>query len=306
MTKRVLILGLGLVLGLASMSFASANANGIGYFALEVPDDVTIVADGNDNDWVWFDPAFIITTDDMQELRTGVMVSKDDLDFAGRVAWTGTDRDNRWYGFIRIVDDTLIVTATAFDDGWRDDDLECVTDPDHSGGHASGEAGIAMSAGQQFTMHVVVPGVYETPYGNGCWWMRHMVEPGMHWADEKVEAMLKTDPPGAGTGSTNVTRDHEFAMPLWDEVLPDGEAASTRHMLEAGQTVGFAYTLNEADNAEEGRSHQITTAGGDNAHGNNDLLSSFVLLAVGEYDREAGPTAVESNAWGKIKATFAR
>jgi len=305
MTKKVFIISIFLVFGLASMCFAHSEANGIGYYALEVPADVTITVDGDDSDWAWFDPSFIYGPDDMQELRTGEMPPKSDIDIAARVAWTGTDRDNKWYGFYRVTDDTLIVTATAFDDGWRDDDLEAVPDPDHSGGHSAGESGIQMTAGQQFTMHVPVPGVYESPYGNGGWWLRYKVDPEMHWVDELADSFVGTVPPGAGTGSTNVIVNYEFGMPLWDEVLPEGEAASTRHMFAAGETVGFAYTLNEADNAEEGRSHQITTAGGDNAHGNQDLLSSFTLLTVGEYDRQAG-TAVESNTWGKIKATFSR
>jgi hypothetical protein len=95
-------------------------------------------------------------------------------------------------------------------------------------------------------------------------------------------------------------------MPLWDTALPDGQDASTLHINEVGQTIGFGYQLNEADNPETRRTHQVATAGEEGASGNGDFLSEYTLLAIGEYDNQGSGTAVESQAWGKIKATFAR
>lgn len=50
---------------LAGGAAAYENANGIGYFALQVPDPAAITVDGVGSDWGWFDPDFIVTTDQM-------------------------------------------------------------------------------------------------------------------------------------------------------------------------------------------------------------------------------------------------
>ena len=109
------------VFGLATMALAQSNANGIGYFALEVPPDITITIDGDDADWMWYDPIFAVGPDEMYEIQKAETVDKSDLDIAIMTGWTGTDRDNKLYGFVRVTDDTLVVSATNFDDGWRDD-----------------------------------------------------------------------------------------------------------------------------------------------------------------------------------------
>jgi hypothetical protein len=296
----------GLIFAMASASIAGSNANGIGYFALEVPADITITADGDLNDWAWFDPNFIYGPDDMTEILAGEMPTKADLDIAAYTAWTGTDRDNKIFGFVRVTDDTLCVIETLLDDGWRDDDLEVVADADFSGGPMEGEFDTRGVAGQQFTMHLATNG-YLSDYGDGSWWLRWQVAPEMHWLDELVEATTTTVPAGQGNGATDVTVDYEFAMPLWDLALPDGQDASVLHINEVGQTIGFGYQLNEADNAEIRRTHQVATAGEEGASGNGDFLSEYTLLAIGEYDRQGdASTAVETQAWGKIKATFAR
>ena len=299
-------LGAMLVFAMASTSDAGSNANGIGYFALEVPAGHTISVDGDLSDWAWFDPAFIYGPDDMTEILIGEMPPKSDIDVAAYTAWTGTDRDNKIFGFVRVTDDSLCVIETLLDDGWRDDDLEVVSDPDASGGPMEGEFDTRGVAGQQFTMHLVTPG-YESPYGDGSWWLRWQVAPEMHWLDELAEGVTKSTPEGAGTGSVDVTIDYEFSMPLWDLAVPDGADASVRHINEVGQLIGFGYQLNEADNPTDRRTHQISTAGEEGASGNGDFLSEYTLLGIGEYDNQGGDaTAVEAQAWGKIKSTFAR
>lgn len=309
MTKKFL-LAILLVFGLATMALAQSNANGIGYFALEVPPDITITIDGDDADWMWYDPIFAVGPDEMYEIQKAETVDKSDLDIAIMTGWTGTDRDNKLYGFVRVTDDTLVVSATNFDDGWRDDDLEIIVDANASGGphDGDGESG-TRAEGQQFTMHLPEPGKYETPYGDGSWWLRWQVVEEIHWMDEFADAKVTTDPPGATTGSTNVTVNYEFSMPLWDMALLDGPDVSTRHDFEAGQIIRLTYQLNEADSdvGDERRTHQLATTGEDGASGNCDTCSEYTLLGTDEYDRQdGGATAVEGSSWGKIKATFDR
>lgn len=299
--KKVVFLSVLLVFGLAGTSFGFGNANGIGYFALEVPPDVTIAVDGNGDDWAWFDPAFIYGPDDMIEIITGEMPPKSDIDMAVMTAWTGTDRDNKLYGLTRVTDDTLQVRQVELDNGWLDDDFEIITDADHSGGPFRAEGVVTGVNAQQFTMHVAVPGGYDSPYGNGTWWMRYQAPAESHWVDELADAAIGTIPAGAVSGATNVIVNYEFAIPLFDEVLLEGQAASPRHNLTAGETIGLTYQLNEADTGD--RTHQLATAAENGAAWDATFSSEYTLLAYDEYDRQ---TAVGVSTWGQIKATFDR
>jgi len=199
---------------------------------------------------------------------------------------------------MRVTDDTLNVDETEPENGWREDDLEIITDADHSGGPFEEPAG---ENGQQYTMHMAVDGGYNTPYGSGTAWLRFQVDPAKQWSTAFWEADISVSPSGATHGSTNVTVGYEFAAPLW-QVVANDEASSPRHELVAGQTIGLTYQLNEADS--EDRTHQLSTAGANGAHWNADFSSDYTLLAVGEYTPGSGATAVEASSWGHIKATF--
>lgn len=297
MAKRILSLSAVLVLALAGASFGFGNANGIGYFALEVPPNVTIAIDGKGDDWAWFDPAFIYGPDDMIEIITGQVPPKSDIDMAVMTAWTGANRDNKLYGFTRVTDDTLHVAQTELDNGWLDDDFEIITDANHSGGPFRAEGVVTDVNAQQFTMHIATPGGYNSAYGNGTWWLRYQAPTEIHWVDALAQAQITTVPAGAKTGAANVTVNYEFSLPLFDEVLLEGEAASPRHTLTAGEIVGLTYQLNDADIGD--RSVQLSTAAENGAAWDATFSSEYTLLAVGEY-----ATAVEASSWGKIKATF--
>jgi hypothetical protein len=297
---KKIILSAVLVVALAGACFGG-NANGIGYFALEIPPGQTITIDGDGSDWAWFDPSFVYGPDDMIEIITGEMPPKSDIDMAIMTGWTGADRDNRLYGFVRVTDDTLHLTQADFDGGWRDDDLEIIVDADNSGGPFRAEGVVTGVNAQQFTMHVSEPGVYESPYGNGTWWMRYQAPAEIHWVDELAEANIQVTPAGATNGTANVTVGYEFATPIFEEVQPEGEAASPLHTLTAGETIGLTYQLNDAD--IDDRSAQLATADDNGAAWDATFSSQYILLAAGEYDMA---TAVEGSSWGKIKATFER
>lgn len=295
--RKAILLAGALLIG-ASASFAG-NANGIGYFALEIPTGVTMNIDGNGDDWGWFDQTFAYGPDDMIEIITGEIPSKADIDVIIMTGWTGADRDNRLYGFARVTDDTLHIAQTEPDNGWLDDDLEIIPDADNSGGPMKGEGLIHSANGQQFTMHISEPGGYDTGYGNGTWWLRHQAPPEMHWVDALAEANIVVEPAGATNLTPNVVVNYEYAMPIFDELSLEGEDASIRHILTAGETIGLTYQLNEADT--ENRDVQLSTAAENGAAWDATFASDYTLLAIGEYDMA---TAVESSSWGLIKASF--
>jgi hypothetical protein len=293
MIKKVAFLALvGLAFGLyPSSGWAYSNCNGIGYFALEVPKDVTIVVDGQDNDWTWFDRDYIYTTDDMCNTLGNPMPSKDDIDVAIHIGWT-PEPDNQLYGFVRVVDDTLNVDETNLENAWRDDALEFITNPDHDGDWHKDDKALRTDMGQ-WSMQVANPGGYPQDI-----YLRFQQPPEMQWAiDEGLVKGAIDVKPERGTMVPNATVSYEMGMPLWDYYAPEGAASSVRHINVAGQTLGLNITLNEADVGD--RSDQLSTSTNEKAHLDTDFTAEFTLLAIGDYLRA---TAVESRSWGAVKA----
>ena len=121
----------------------------------------------------------------------------------------------------------------------------------------------------------------------------------MHWVDALAEANITVEPAGATHLTPNVVVNYEYAMPIFDELSLEGEDASIRHILTAGETIGLTYQLNEADTGS--RDVQLSTAAENGAAWDATFASDYILLAIGEYDMA---TAVESSSWGLIKASF--
>jgi hypothetical protein len=294
MVRKVAVLALAvLIVGIGATSApAYDNCNDLGYFALQVPNPAAITIDGRATDWVWFDPDFIVTTDDMCNTLQGTMPPKSDIDIAIRMGWT-PEPDNRLYGMVVVVDDTLNVDETVMDNGWKDDGLEIILDPDHAGGWH--EAADALRTGhQQWTFEHSAPGGYPQTA-----WLRFNQPPEMQWAIDAGLVVAATHvEPAAAQGKTiapDVTLGYEYKMPAWDPYMPDGEAASTRWVLQAGQTLGMSVILDEADAV--GRTDQIATHKLELGAHDSDMTSEFTLLAIGEY-----ATAVEASSWGRVKA----
>ena len=293
-TKGMAVLAL-VVLALASGAAAYENCNGIGYFALEVPDPAAITVDGKATDWGWYDPDFIVTTADMCNTLQATMPPLSDIDIAIRVGWT-PEPDNRLYAMVVVVDDTLNVDETNMDNGWKDDGLEMILDPDHAGGWnfpAQGDGGLR-SGHQQWTFEHSTPAGYPQTA-----WLRFGQPPEMQWAIEAglVEGATDVQPAGVAgqTIAADITIGYEVRMRAWDPYMPEGEAASTPHVFVAGQTIGLSMILDEAD--AEGRTDQIATHIIEAGAHDSDFTSEYTLLAVGEY-----ATAVESSSWGAVKA----
>jgi hypothetical protein len=274
---------------LASGAMAYENANGVGYYALQIPDPAAITVDGVGGDWAWFDPDFVVTTDQMANTLGNPIPPKSDIDAAIHIGWT-PEPDNRLYAFVRVVDDTLNCDETNMDNGWNDDNLELILDPDHAGGWHE-EAGALRTGHQQWTFSVSAPGGYPQ-----IAWLRFQQPPEMQWAINEglVEAAVDVQPELA-TIVPDATYGYEVRMACFDPYMPDGEAASTRWTFEAGQTIGLSVTLDEADAA--GRTDQLSTHIQEGGAHDSDFTSEFYLLAVGEYS-----TAVEASSWGSVKA----
>jgi hypothetical protein len=289
MKKWMILTAMAVVLIVwAGSSLANENANGIGYFALQVPDPGAMVVDGLDDDWGWFDPAYVIGPDQMSATVGGTVPDKSDWDCAIMVGWT-PEPDNRLYVFVRVMDDMLNIDETDMNAAWKDDDMEIPLDVDHSNTfHGPADGGGTRTDMQQLGFHIDTPGGYPQ-----CANLRHLQIPEMQWpvADGLIEAVAHVAPKREH-GAVDVTIGYEIRMQAWDYLSPDGEAASTRHVFVADQVLGMSVTAGDADDA--GRTHQISTHPTEGGAHDSDLMSEFTLLA--------GDVAVQASSWGAVKA----
>jgi hypothetical protein len=299
MKTWVALTAMVLAIAWAGSSLAYENANGVGYGALEVPNPASMVCDGMDDDWGWYDPAYIITPDDMActICGGGPVPEKDDWDIAIKAGWS-PEPDNRLFVIARVVDDTLNLDVTALDDGWNDDDMEIITDPDHSHTY-HGDPNDIRPDHQQWTFHIPTPGGYEALGANKVAYMRWKVIPEMQWAitEGYVEAAVHVEPEGARHMATDVTYTYEVFMPLWDDYQPAGYDASTRHILQPYDLIGLSFTFADADGA--GRTHENSTHINESGGHDSDYTSEFTMIPIGDYE-----TSVESSSWGAVKALF--
>jgi hypothetical protein len=281
------------VLALAFMLYPSTgdayeSCNGIGYFAVEVPSPGSMNPDGDDADWAWYPSDFVVGPDEMCNTLGGAMPTLDDFDIAIRLGWT-PEPDNRFYALITVTDDTLNLDETNVDNFWNDDDAEIIMDANH-GSWAEANNAIRVDH-QQIGLHIPGEGRPENVAS-----IRFQQPPEMQWPinEGMIEASVAVTP-SPTHGATNTTSIYEARMWLFDQLQPDGEAASVRHVLAANQVLGCSVTYNDADTA--GRTHQLSTHVNELGAHESEFTAEVTLLP-------GGATVVEARSWGAVKALF--
>jgi hypothetical protein len=129
--KRALIL----VLTVAFAATAFAH-NGLLNYIPTVPDPMTMIVDGLDDDWGWYDQDEFAIVDWSADSYGGDRVVSDaDCQVVYLQAWSPPP-DNAYYMFTRIMDDTLrIQEGDNLDAWWNDDTMNIGMDLDHGGGN---------------------------------------------------------------------------------------------------------------------------------------------------------------------------
>ena len=136
MRKSLTILGLALAMAGAVQAqdffnpptLENRNASGFEYYMLQVPNPSSMVIDGFDNDWAWFDPEYVLTMDEWKDEGDRQAPTRDDLDVTTKMGWAS----NRWYVFMAIHDDTLR-HAGAEVRRWEGDMIGFILDPQDHG-----------------------------------------------------------------------------------------------------------------------------------------------------------------------------
>lgn len=234
--KRLMsiLITLGVMVGLCNVALAH-YPEGVTYYAVEIPDTVTINFDGNLDEWNWVPEEYVWNLDNAPRKSQRIIdgeVTKTDFDVPFLVfAWSPSL--NMLVFAVQVVDNALYGPSENIEDSWQEDNLQWYTDPDHNGGWFRDAATNSYDAQQNFYTpkqdgHI---GLFGNP---SLWW--EFDEPHCHWGQT-------LDP---ATGSYTL----EVGVTLWDWLEPDS-LASIRHNLEAGQTVGFTFGVWDKDSEGE-------------------------------------------------------
>jgi hypothetical protein len=289
------------ILALAAAAYAQApvnrNANGIGYFSLQVPDPGTMVIDGSDADWAWFDPTYVITMDQFKSEQDAPMPDPSDMEITAKLAWSG-EPENMWYMFVKVHDDTLDIESTDVTNPWADDCINYgydVTDHGRGGGQPEDRAYyqpyVVKATTFLTTKEIMIPSRYGSTETE---WVAFGHAP-------YAEAAVATNPVQAiqfpiWTSDTGGDMYYELRQAVFSWRSPDGPAASTRYTLAAGQFMPYLLNVEDGDGPWRYditiRSAEATAAA---------YFAGVTLLGLGDYE---SPTAVESSTWGRIKDQF--
>lgn len=315
MKKHILcLLLLGLVAGWSGSALAhNINATAPRVLAY-VPDALLPTVDGNleASEWDWVPSAFVVRLSDYltAEPNAGPRVVVGDAsapysasDFDVPFAFLGWNPTiNSVIIAIQTVDD-IAYTAPPYYETWRGADaIYWYMDANHNGGqyqyYDPARTGTDAQQGI-FRLEPERGGRPDLPafsqYGSG---------EATAWAFREPygRAGIKYD---AATGSYSV----EATMQTWDWVDEGGLSASTLHQLKAGETIGMRLTISDQDSENENDIVFLTwnsiNPGLDNAF-TADGFDDYILLTEEQTFGGKAPTAVESQAWGRIKAAFAK
>lgn len=293
----VLLLALSMTLALAAMISAQT------FQVYELPTtDLPDLKDGSLDDWEAVLSGTSWTQDDFLPLAVadGAGINPADLAYRAYMAWhsaTGTI----WVGVERV-DDVYICTYPGGEpqNMWMHDGLEVMLDGDHSGGDYNGfpvadygEEMAKLLSGYQAQQYQIVP---ETP--DGMWVGSNTAASGwvtnLPWADGY----------GSASGEAPTTSILEAYYTPWDALDWHGPDVSTPSVLEAGRVIGFQISVQDWDVV--GTYHSFHTLSG--LANTWRMADNFVKgeLVGCDYDDcgAARITAVESESWGRVKASL--
>lgn len=286
---RSILGGLILTVGLAGAVFAHPDS-GVTLYAPHIVGPIEI--DGDISDWTdWYPEAAVITTDmTYPHVCEGANCEAvaDDFDWTVRMAWD--DGTNRVYFSVEVFDDVWLAPEAAGERSLHSwDCLEIVSDPDNSGGEIGGtmdDDGIAGRRGQQWYFSQGAPGEgarMEVIYGG---------------SEALAVTWVGLPPYGDAAFTLDGNRGvYEAWVRLFDYLSENGPDDSIEHDLTADQTIGFGFLYDEIDAAPGTYDAQWKTAEGTSQWGDANQVPDLLLLPPAD-----GPTAVDPESWGNLKA----
>lgn len=323
--KKSLILILAGCFAVALSSKAGAHIGTKVYPMYELAtSDLPDIRDNSISDWEDVLPGASLDQNEFAPLNVAEGAGINTADLAYQVFFAWNSASQHVYMAIRRVDDKYVNTYAggSLTDLWRYDSIEFMMDGDHSGGAYNGFDANIYSAeeikllsnfqAQQYVAIAESPDGRQLGYqGSGQDWVT--VPP---WADAG----------GYAEGESPSTSVIEMYVTAWDELNWQGPALSKRSTLAGNKVVGFQISVPDFDTVCEGCAAPVTVTNSDGTqttsvpssyHGFHTLsgqpntwrlAENFVdgqLIPCKTGDCGAAPiTAVETDSWGRIKASF--
>jgi hypothetical protein len=299
----ILLLALSMTVGLCGLVSAQAVAI---FPVYEIStDDLPDLQDGTLSDWEDVLPGTSLTHDDFLPLAVADGAGIDPADLAYRTFMAWHSATQTIYICLERVDDVYINTYAggAPQDMWMNDIVEFMVDGDHSGGSYNnfsvdevGEEQAKMLAGYQAQQYTLIP---ESPDGitrgsntSASGWVTNLP-----WADGG----------GFAEGEAPTTSVMEGYFTAWDALNWQGPELSTRSTLEEGRIIGFQLSVPDWDVV--GTYHAFHTLSGLAStwrEADNFVQGELIGCDYGDCGSAPIPidTAVESESWGRIKASL--
>lgn len=299
----VVMLAAGLVIALCGV--VSAHIGTTIYPMYELPtSDLPDLRDGTLEDWEDVLPGASLDHNEFAPLNVadGSGINPADLAYRAFFAWNSAG--NHVYGAIERVDDVYINTYEGGDllGLWRFDSIEFMIDGDHTGGAYNGFSADEYSAEElkllsnyQAQQWVAVA---ESPDGRTMGYQGN----GQAW----VSLPPYADAGGFSMGEAPNTSVIEFYLTPWDECNWQGPELSKRSVLAAGRILGFQISVPDFD-TEAGAYHGFHTLSGQPNTwrlAENFVDGELIGCDTGDCGSAAVPTAVKTDSWGRIKASF--
>jgi hypothetical protein len=306
--KKSFVMMLAGLLVVALSGIAGAHIGTMIYPIYELSTaDLPDLRDGTLQDWQDVLPGASLDQNAFAPLNVGDGAGINPADLAYRVFFAWNSADQRLYMAIERVDDVYINTYAGGDltNLWQFDSIEFMVDGDHTGGAYNGFSAEEYSAeeiklltnyqAQQFVAIAEAPDNRLLGYqGNGQGW---------------VTLPPYADAGGFSFGESPNTSVIEMAVTPWDELNWQGPAQSKASALYADKIIGFQISVPDFDkgcaSCDPGGYHGFHTLSGQ--PNTWRLAENFVdgqLVPCTGGDCGQGPTAVQSDSWARIKASF--
>lgn len=285
------------------------GSQGFWFYMLEVPNPSSMVMDGFDNDWNWFDPDYTLTMDEWRDEGDRPAPDRNDLNITTRMGWKG-GAENRWYVFMEATDDVFDHSGTNIE-RWQGDMLQLGHDPQDHGRERNPASGYTMEwlmAPGDLSPPTNVRFRYNAANGGRDEWLAYGESP---W----IEAAVRVDPPEAWAAdlwTEGGTTFYEFSIKVLAFQEDSGPAASQEWQMDSvagedGSGFPFVFWYEDGEGPDSGfgvkedgspgGSNDWTTRGPE-ASG-RQYYSIAKLLFRGEFS-----SSVESSTWGQIKNSF--
>jgi hypothetical protein len=292
------LLAVGLLCGL--IGTADAHIGDKIYLIFEIPDadladiDLRDVSVGDWEDVVG--DASLVTTDFFQDPTVGEGAQYDpaDLDYRIWLGWNSTG--SHLYLAMERIDNVYINEYAGGELGqlWRHDSIEFMLDGDHTGGDYTGSADPNWTEEEQKLNNNRTAQQYvaiaDAPDG------RHVgyLGAGADW----VNALPYADGGGGSIGEGPTTSIMEFYVTPFDDLIWNSPDDSRASALFGGKLIGFQISAPDFDTAPSNYRAFHTLTGQAATWRYAERFADGRLVGAG------GATAVESNSWGRIKASL--